>query len=131
MKKQKRATGVAPKGISPSDASLPKLKLLFTIVPRGKAEIYMTLLEGFRVNMQLSLAAEGTASVEMLEMLGLGDSDKTVIVSVLREDQAEAALQFLDEKFRTIRDGKGIAFTTPLSSVIGVSAYQFLSDHHT
>ena len=69
MKKQKRAPGIAPKGISPSDASLPKLKLLFTIVPRGKAEIYMTLLEGFRVNMQLSLAAEGTASVEMLEML--------------------------------------------------------------
>ena len=35
----------------------------------------------------------------------------------------------LEEKFETIRNGKGVAFTVPLSSVIGVSMYQFLSNN--
>jgi hypothetical protein len=35
----------------------------------------------------------------------------------------------LEEKFTTIKDGKGIAFTVPMSSVIGVAIYRFLSNH--
>lgn len=31
----------------------------------------------------------------------------------------------LEDKFATIRNGKGIAFVMPLSSVIGVNLYQF------
>ena len=35
----------------------------------------------------------------------------------------------LEEKFVTIKNGKGIAFAVPLSSVIGVNLYQFLSNN--
>ena len=35
----------------------------------------------------------------------------------------------LEEKFHTIKNGKGIAFCVPLSSVIGVNIYQFLSNY--
>ena len=38
-------------------------------------------------------------------------------------------LQMLEEKFQTIKHGKGIAFTIPMSSVIGVAIYRFLSNH--
>jgi hypothetical protein len=41
----------------------------------------------------------------------------------------DAVLNCLEDKFRTIRNGKGIAFAVPLSSVIGVNLYQFLSDN--
>ena len=64
-------------------------------------------------------------------MLGLEDSDKGVIFSVLREDKAEEALRGLEEKFHSIRGGKGIAFTIPLSSVVGVAIYRFLSNNRT
>jgi len=106
----------------------PKLKLLFTIVSRQRAELYAALLQSFEVNMQMYLLAQGTASSEMLEYLGLSDSDKSVILSVIREDKCDAALKFLDEKFHTIKNGRGIAFTVPLTSVIGVAIYQFLSN---
>ena len=35
----------------------------------------------------------------------------------------------LEEKFATIKNGKGIAFAVPLSSVIGVNNYRFLSNY--
>ena len=108
----------------------PKLKLLFTIVNREKTELYTALIQGFNVNMQLSTAARGTASREIMQMLGLSDKNKSLIVSVIREDTEDMLLRFLDEKFHTIKNGKGIAFTVSMSSVIGVAVYRFLGNYN-
>lgn len=105
-----------------------RLSLLVTVVNRSKAEFYADLLQSFEVNMQLITAASGTASTEVLHYLGLTDTDKSVIFSVIREDQVKGALASLEEKFKTIKNGKGIAFTVPMSGTIGVAIYQFLSN---
>jgi len=52
-----------------------------------------------------------------------------VILSVVREDMVEPVMKCLEEKFATIKKGKGIAFAVPMSSVIGVNMYQFLSNN--
>ncbi len=106
-----------------------KLKLLFTVVNRNKAEFYIDLLNSFEVNMQLAMAAHGTASTEMLSYLGLTESEKVLIISVIREDMEKMALDALEEKFNKIKNGKGIAYTVPLTSTIGVAIYQFLSNN--
>ena len=110
------------------DKSLQKCKLIVTVVDRKKAEFYFDFLQGFRVNLQYAIPAEGTAQTEMLQLLGLKETEKAVLLSVIREDSVREALAGLEEKFRTVRGGKGIAFTIPLSSVIGVTLYRFLSD---
>ena len=116
-----------------SRASTPlapqKLKLLITVVNRSKAEFYMDLIQSFDVNMQLAMAAQGTAKTEMLNMLGLVDNEKVVILSAIRSDKASEALAALDEKFKTIKNGKGIAYTIPMTSTIGVAIYQFLCNN--
>ena len=106
----------------------PKLKLLFLIVPRQKAELYSALVQPFNINAELILSARGTANSEMLEYLGLSDSDKAVIVCAVREDKCSAVIKYVEEKFRTVKNGKGIAFTVPMSSIVGVESYKFLSD---
>ena len=106
-----------------------KLKLLVTVVNRSKAEFYMDLLTSFDVNLQTAVLGQGTAHSDMLYVLGLEDSDKSVIFSVIREDKVQEALHALEDKFNTLKKGKGIAFTIPLSSVIGVAIYRFLSNH--
>ena len=105
-----------------------KLQLLVTVVNRKKAEFYADFLQEFEVNMQLSFAAEGTASTEMRNLLGLSESEKSVIFSIIKEEKAPKALQALEEKFATIKNGKGIAFTVPMTGVIGVAIYQFLAN---
>lgn len=105
-----------------------KLMLLFTIVNRNKAEFYVDVLQKFEINMQIVLAANGTADNRIQSLLGLSDSEKSVIVSVIRRDKCRAALSELEEKFKTVKGGKGIAYTVPMTSTIGVAIYQFLSN---
>lgn len=110
------------------ETAIKKLKLLFTVVDRQKAEFYQDVLSQFEINCQMILSGKGTAQSELVDLLGL-NIHKVVLLSVVREDNTDAVIKCLEEKFATIRGGKGIAFTVPLSSVIGVNMYQFLSNN--
>lgn len=109
--------------------AVQKLELLVLVANRSKAEFYLDFLNEFEINLHTIMPAHGTAKTEILEYLGLTDDNKAVILNIIREDQIPAALAALDEKFRTIRNGKGIAFTVPLTGTIGVAIYQFLSNN--
>ena len=111
-----------------NDSAIKKLKLLITVVDRPKGEFYLDVISQFDVNCQLALAGLGTATSDIVELLGL-EPHKAVILSVVREDMVDNVMSCLEDKFATIRGGKGIAFAVPLSSVIGVNLYRFLSDN--
>ena len=110
-----------------NESAIKKLKLLFTVVDRQKGEFYLDVISQFEVNCQLVMGGLGTASSELVELLGL-EPHKAVILSVVREDLVDTILNTLEDKFATIRNGKGISFAVPLSSVIGVNLYRFFSD---
>ena len=107
------------------NSSIKKAKLLVTIVDRNKTEFYTDVLSGFEINMQMVLYGNGTASSSTLELLGL-NNEKGIILSVVRTDMIKKVLNTLEEKFSTIRNGKGVACVVPISSVIGLSIYQFM-----
>ena len=111
-----------------NESAIKKLKLLFTVVDRNKAEFYLDVLSQFEVNYQIVTGGTGTAKSEIIELLGL-NKQKAVIFSVVREDMTDEIIKCLEDKFTTIKNGKGIAFAVPLSSVIGVNNYQFLSNN--
>lgn len=106
-----------------------KLKLLITVVNRNKADYYVDLLQDFEVNMQMITYGSGTANSEMLTYLGLPDTQKAVIFSIVKEEKMPKIKEVLEEKFKKIRNGKGIAYTVSLSSVIGVAIYQFMCNN--
>lgn len=106
-----------------------RLELLVTIVGRKKVEYYADLIQSLDVNLQVIAHGRGTADAKMLVYLGLADSEKSVIFSVIQQSKIDDAINMLDEKFRTIKDGKGVAFTIPLTSVIGSLIYRFLSNN--
>ncbi len=105
-----------------------RLKLLITVVGRSKAEYYADLIQSLDVNMQVTAFGHGTADAKMLVLLGLDNSEKAVIFSIIQENKVPEAVSMLEEKFKTIKDGKGVAFTVPLSSVIGTLIFSFLSN---
>ena len=109
-------------------ADIKKLKLLFTVVDRPKGEFYLDVLSQFDINFQMAVGGMGTVNSELVELLGL-EPHKVVILSVVREDLVDTVMNCLEDKFRTVRNGKGICFAVPLASVIGVNLYQFLSDN--
>lgn len=111
-----------------NEFAIKKLKLLFTVVDRPKGEFYLDVLSQFEINCQMVVGGKGTANSDLIDLLGL-NLHKAVILSVVREDMVDPVMKCLEQKFSTIKNGKGIAFAVPLSSVIGVNMYQFLSNN--
>ena len=110
-----------PKNVSPV-----KLEMMITIVDKVKAEYYADLIESYDVNFQFIMIGHGTAKAEILDVLGLSETEKAVIFSVVRADKTEELLYTLGTKFRPLQKGKGIAVTVPFTSMIGTSVYAFL-----
>lgn len=111
-----------------SGSDIQKLKLLITVVDKNKAEFYLDVLSQFDVNFQLAVPGKGTANSEIISLLGL-NIHKAVLFSIAREDQVDSIMNCLEDKFETIKNGRGISFAVPLSSVIGVNLYRFLSNN--
>ena len=53
----------------------------------------------------------------------------TIVDRSKGEFYLDVIMNVLERKFSTIKNGKGVSFAVPLSSVIGVNMYQFLSDN--
>lgn len=119
----------APAKSGHSRVSMNKLKVLITVVSRSKADFYMDHIQSFGVNMQMVVYGQGTAPKEIATAMGLTDSDRAVIFSIIGDEKLTAALDSLEEKFNTIVGGKGIAYTIPMASIIGKSIFNFLSDN--
>lgn len=120
-KKQSAAKKQPAKQLAPE-----KLLLLVTVVNREKADYYLDFIQSFNSNLQLDVVAFGTAQ----RALGLltPDTEKSVLFSVITKTNSKAVLSALEEKFSTIRGGKGVAFTVPMTSTIGVLIYRFLAN---
>ena len=52
-----------------NDTAIKKLKLLFTVVDRPKAEFYLDVLSQYEVNCQMVTGGMGTAQSELIDML--------------------------------------------------------------
>ena len=107
-----------------------RLVLLVTIVNKGKGTFFADLLRTFDVNLQMSFVGRGTAHSDLIEFLGLKDTQRSTVFSVLRADRVDAVLAALEDRFRSVNGGTGVAFTLPLTSVIGKLSYGFLSNEH-
>ena len=105
-----------------------KLKILVTIINRSKADFYLNVLEGYDVNLQTVLYGQGTATSDMMNYLGLNDQNKAVILSVVNSNRVNDIAEALEDRYFKTRNGNGVSFTIPISSVIGVMVYQFLSN---
>ena len=61
------------------------------------------------------LNAMGTASNEMLEILGLGTPDKSILISMMTKDYADIMIKNLSRELLFAVPGNGIAVTMPMS----------------
>lgn len=106
---------------------MSKLYLMTTIIDRNVGKKYSNLYkdEGLQV-MFITLGA-GTASGDMLDYLGLENTEKMVVFSVLEKEGWKQTKKDLQQKLQIDAPGGGIAFIVPLSSIGGKRTLQFLT----
>ncbi len=104
-----------------------KLEMLLAIVHNNKVAYYSSVIQSHQANLQFSVPAKGTTHL-LLNYLGLEERPKSLLMSIVRSDQAGSLIGVLDETFKKGGDYKGVAFTVRLTSIIGTLAYGFLSN---
>ncbi|MBQ6179574.1 MAG: hypothetical protein IJK32_08665 [Bacteroidales bacterium] len=104
-----------------------KLELLLAVVHDEKAPYYIRLLQSYQSNLQFTTAAKGITHL-ILSYLGMTETPKTLLVSVVRADEVPKIIEELEENFQKGKKYKGIAFTVELTSVIGTLVYGFLAN---
>lgn len=65
--------------------------------------------------LQYRFHAEGTATSEIMDVLGLGNIDKSVLISMIPKNLSKILLNKLNSELQLNRANSGIAFTMPLS----------------
>ena len=101
---------------------LTQLALIMSIIERGCGNKLTELYTRHQVFTHLRCEGTGTATSEILDILGLGSSEKDIILSLAPIPAAAALLEALDDDLRGSVPGRGIAFAIPLEAVSNLLA---------
>jgi hypothetical protein len=93
------------------------LKALIFIIDWSKTKIISTVFEQENVRFHFISKGRGTASSEILDLLGIGSSEKAVVICLEQEVLIPVLLKEVRKKLGFHSPGAGIAFTIPLSGI--------------
>ena len=105
-----------------------KLSMFVTIVNKGQGNFVLKLFESEGANAQFVQHGEGTAQKEIRDILGIEDKSKEIIISLIPNDKIPSARKELEAFFKVSKRNRGIGFSIPMTSIIGMRIYQFLCD---
>lgn len=97
----------------------PSLHLLVIINDLDDADKADHFLQRAGFPLRYRCHGEGTASSEILDLLGLGSSDKGITISIVPKAVIPKLLQTLSAELELYKPGRGIVFTIPLSGASG------------
>ena len=95
----------------------PSFQLLVLITNPKLAEKATRIFRKSTLPVQYRLNAQGTASSEIMDMLGLGSIDKCILMSTVPRQLGDAMLTRLRQELRLGAVNSGIAFTLSLTGM--------------
>lgn len=107
---------------------LHRLLFVLVIVKEGQGEAIANLLKENEAYFAFINHGRGTAPHSVLEMMGLADTRKHLVCSVLKEDRYPIFRKSLESRFGVSDLAQGIACAIPLSAIMGVSTYKMLAN---
>ena len=118
-----------PKG--PSYESTHELKrLMFTlvVVNEGLSSTIVKMLYEHEAALAFIVRGHGTSKNDFHDVMGMGESNKDVVISIIDEKQWPPIKEEFGKRFNISPSSKGIAYTVPLDSIVGVSIYKMLAN---
>ena len=96
---------------------MERMNVILSIVERGQGAAMQRLYRKRHVPIHLQCAGKGTATSEIMDILGLGSSEKDVVVSYAAASAARKLLHDLDNELRGHTGGAGIVVSVPVSGL--------------
>ena len=126
--KKKKQTIETKSEFQLDETNLKKISMFITIVNRGQGNYVLKIFEQEGANAQFVQLGEGTAQKEVRDILGLDDNEKEIIISLITNERIESVKSELEAFFKINKRNRGIGFSVPMTSLIGMKVYQFLID---
>lgn len=109
-------------------SDLQKLYLYITVVNKGVSSPILKMFQRIGVSAQFVQMGKGTAIKQVRDILGIEDNSKEIILSFVRKDLLDKSQKELEAFFASSDKNKGIGFAIPLTSIIGINIYRFLTN---
>ena len=93
------------------------MSAIFTIVERGKGAAAIKLFTRNQIYLHTQFPGKGTATSEIMDILGLGSTEKDIIISYATSAAASLLLNRLDNDLRGAVAFGGITFSVPLTGL--------------
>ncbi len=98
------------------------IHVIVSIVERGRGTAIQKLYKKHAVFLHTQCPGKGTATSEIMDILGLGSSEKDVVLSYAESGTARRLLALLDNELRGAAGTAGIVFTLSLSGMNNLAA---------
>lgn len=105
---------------------MSKVYLMVTITGRGQGEQFAALNRTENLPVMMVALGKGTAGNEILDCLGLEESEKIVLFSMVTGDVWKRVKRGMEHKLGIDVPGMGISFLVPVSSIGGKKALQLM-----
>lgn len=97
------------------------VKLLISIVERGQGKEVISFYTRYGLTCHFQTVGRGTASSDILDILGVGSTERDVIVSFGEKGRMQRLLRQIQEEEAGV-GAKGIAFSMPLTALNTLAA---------
>ena len=109
--KDKKTGGV------PATPNMPVLDCIFFILDWAKSKNISGILDDSHVRFHFICKGQGTAGSEILDLLGIGSSEKAVVICLEQNLMVPVLIKRISKSLGLHNPGAGIAFTVPLSGI--------------
>lgn len=93
------------------------MKLLLLITDRKKSDPILKHIAPMHLLGSFRFFGKGTATSDILDALGLEESDKDVVFALVEDNNVQSIFDILEDKFQFTKKGTGVAVTIPLNGI--------------
>ncbi len=108
-------------------ADKKSVKLVITFAERGKGKALAKLYAEQGVLCNYQSMGRGTASSDLLDVLGIGSAEKDILISITSRERSQRLLRRLDDGLESDIYGSGIAFDMSLTGLNSIIATVLLN----
>ncbi|MDR2647046.1 MAG: P-II family nitrogen regulator [Oscillospiraceae bacterium] len=101
------------------------LKLVIVITERNKTKYFSRLFQNLGLHLTLAMLGRGTADQELLEALGVEESEREILFSLASNDKTRAVLREIKQTLGIQCPGTSIVLTVPLQTIGGGAAVKY------
>ncbi len=109
-------------------ADKERVKLIITIVDRGHGKSLARYYAKQEISCSFQCMGRGTASSELLDVLGVGSAERDILFSLAPEKKTARLLYKLDRELQGDGYGKGIVFSIPITGMSNLIAAALLQE---